>query len=95
VRIGGEATGASRASEHHRVDHEGLPPRAAPRRVGPTWRAFLRAQASHIVATDFFTVDTLMLTRLYVLFFIELGRRQVWITEVTVSPPTPMWRGWA
>ncbi len=36
-----------------------------------------------------------MLTRLYVLFFIELGRRQVWITEVTVSPPTPMWRGWA
>jgi len=33
--------------------------RPGPRRAGPTWQEFLRTQASHIVATDFFTMDSL------------------------------------
>ncbi len=66
------------------MKHHGLGP--APRRARPTWRGFLRTQASHIVATDFFTVDTVLLQRLYVLCFLELGRRKVWITGVTAYP---------
>lgn len=51
-----------------------------------TWRRFLRAQASSIVACDFFTVDTLGLARAYVLFFIELATRQILQFSVTDHP---------
>src|SRR5512132_598855 len=49
----------------------------APRRTGPTWVQFLRAQAQGIVACDFFTVETVRLKTLHVLFFIHLRTRQV------------------
>jgi transposase InsO family protein len=38
------------------------------------------------VATDFFTVDTVLFHRLYVLFFIKLDRRRALITGVTAHP---------
>jgi hypothetical protein len=43
----------------------------APRRSGPSWRQFLRQQATTIIACDFFTVETLSLRRFYVLFFVR------------------------
>jgi transposase len=36
----------------------------APRRVGPTWRQFLAAQAHAILACDFLVVETVLLKRL-------------------------------
>ena len=47
-----------------------------PRRLGQTWAEFLRVQAKTMLACDFFTVDTVLLRRLYVLFFIELETRR-------------------
>jgi putative transposase len=58
----------------------------APRRSGPTWTQFLRAQAEGIVACDFFTVETIWLKTLYVLFFIHLSTRQVVLAGVTANP---------
>jgi len=58
----------------------------APRRSGPSWREFLRAQAASIVACDFFTVETAFLRRYYVLFFIAHASRRVWLAGCTKNP---------
>jgi putative transposase len=63
---------------------EGLGP--APRRTGPSWSEFLRAQAHGILAIDFFTVETVRLRTMYVLFAIELGSRRVHVLGVTRNP---------
>ena len=62
----------------------GLKP--APRRQGPSWKEFLACQASGILACDFFTVETVWLRTLYVLFFIELSSRRAHLAGVSAHP---------
>jgi putative transposase len=62
----------------------GLDP--SPRRAGPTWSQFLRAQAHTILAVDFAHVDTVFLRRLYILIVIEHDRRRVHLAGITAHP---------
>ena len=58
----------------------------APRRAGPTWSEFLTAQAKGILSCGFLHVDTIGLTRIYVLFLMEVATRRVHLLGTTTNP---------
>jgi hypothetical protein len=57
-----------------------------PRRSGPSWRQFLRAQAAGMVAAGFLHAGAVLLRRGDVLVFIGHGSRRMHIGGVTASP---------
>jgi putative transposase len=60
--------------------------RPSPERRGTSWRAFLRQHAATTLACDFFTVETAVLRRIYVLFFISLATRRIEYVACTSNP---------
>jgi putative transposase len=88
VRIQGELRGlgirVGATTIRSLLKRNGLGP--APRRHGPSWSQFLRAQAQGVLACDFFSVETAFLQTLYVLFFIEVGTRRVRVMTPTRNP---------
>ncbi len=66
------------------LERQGIPP--APERGSISWRKLLGHYKAQILASDFFTVETLCLQTIYVLFFIELGTRRVHVAGCTPKP---------
>jgi len=67
---------------------------APKRRPGPkrdTWSKFMRTQAASIVACDLFTVETVRMKTLHVLFFIDLHSRRVLLGGVTDGATNVRW----
>ncbi len=70
------------------LERRGLEP-APERRTKTTWKEFIHTHMATLAATDFFSVEVLRpfgLVTYYVLFFIHLASRRVWIAGITEHP---------
>src|SRR5664280_1620851 len=90
LRIVGEArelgVAVSGSSVRTILRRHGLGPSPARSRKGPSWVQFLRAQAAGTLACDFFSVETIGLTRLYVFFVVEVEMRRVHLAGIPAHP---------
>jgi putative transposase len=87
-RIAGEIAGLGRkvspATVWAILKKAGFDP--APRHGDLTWAQFLKAQASGILACDFFSIETIALARLYCFAVVEHATRRVHVLGVTANP---------
>jgi putative transposase len=67
------------------LDRYGIQP-ASVRNGSIGWCHLMTHYKEQILACDFFTVETIWLQTIYVLFFIELGSRQVHFAGITTNP---------
>jgi len=67
------------------LDRYGIQP-ASVRNGSIGWRHLMSHYKEQILACDFFTVETVWLQTFYVLFFIELGSRQIHFAGITTNP---------
>lgn len=51
-----------------------------------SWCSLMKHYKDQILACDFFTVETIWLKTIYVLFFIELGTRRIQLAGCTANP---------
>ena len=68
----------------------GIPPAPECSKRGKSWRHLLAHYKDQILACDFFTVETVRLQTLYVLFFLDVGSRRVYLSGCT-NHPTATW----
>ncbi|HEY7418226.1 MAG TPA: integrase core domain-containing protein [Ktedonobacteraceae bacterium] len=79
-----------RSTVRNVLKRQHLPPAEVRAQKSSTWRSFLRQHQQQLLACDFFTVETLRLKTVYVLFFIEIGTRRIHLSGCTVNP-TAAW----
>jgi len=58
----------------------------ASERSSLTWKSFLNHYKDQILACDFFTIETIRLQTIYVLFFVEIGTRRIHFAGCTTKP---------
>lgn len=76
---------ASQTTIRNVLDRHGILP-AGVRSGSIGWRHLMSHYKDQILACDFFTLETIRLQTLYVLFFIELGSRRVHFAGITAHP---------
>jgi transposase InsO family protein len=68
------------------LERHHIPPAPERNRTHSNWRTFLSHYRRQMLACDFFTIETVFLKTIHVLFFIDIGTRRVYLAGCTRHP---------